>query len=168
MKEAIFPGSFDPFTLGHLNVLESALTLFDKVTIAIGKNSTKKGLFDINERLEIINESISQLKAQGKQIDVCVYEGMTAELCKQTNINFLVRGLRVSSDFEFENVIAQANQKINPNVSTIFIPASGEYAFISSTVVRDVLHSGGDAKIFMAPGVDIRKYFNKKIVQKHD
>lgn len=154
MRTAIFPGSFDPFTVGHYDVLESALRLFDKVIIAVGYNSSKQGFFSPQTRIEIIQEATKSLH----NIEVCSYTDLTIELCNQLGVKYIVRGLRTTTDFELESVIAQANKKMAPHVSTIFIPASQEYSFISSTVVRDVLLHGGDASLFLPEGIDIKKY----------
>lgn len=151
MRTAIFPGSFDPFTVGHYDVLESALKLFDKVIIAVGYNSSKKGFFCPSTRVEIIKQATKELN----NVEVCTYNSLTIDLCKELGVNYIVRGLRTTTDFEGESVIAQANKKMAPEVSTIFIPASQEFSFISSTVVRDVLVHGGDASLFLPKGVNV-------------
>lgn len=149
MKTAVFPGSFDPFTLGHLDVLQSAMRLFDKVIVAVGYNLQKGGLFTVEERVEIIRSSVKGM--EGVQIES--YQGLTIDFCKRMNAAFIVRGLRTTTDFELERVIAQANKKMSPNITTVFIPSGHEYSFITSTVVRDVLINGGDVSAFMADGV---------------
>ena len=154
MQSAIFPGSFGPFTVGHYDVLISALNLFDKVVIAVGSNSSKKGFFPPATRVQIIKDATKHLK----NVEVVCYTDLTIDLCRNLGINFIIRGLRTTTDFELESVIAQANKKMAPDVNTIFIPACQEYSFISSTVVRDVLVHGGDAKMFIPQGVDIKKY----------
>lgn len=161
IKTAIFPGSFDPFTLGHLDVLSSALTLFDKIIIAVGYNHTKKGFFKPETRVEIIKETISKASLPLERIDVMAYEGLTIDFCRKQGASFIIRGLRTTTDFELESVIAQANKKMDTSISTIFIPASGDYSFISSTVVRDVLINGGDVSSFMQEGIDLTKYLEK-------
>ncbi len=156
MDKAIFPGSFDPFTIGHMDVLHSALQLFDSIIIAVGCNSMKKGLFDTNTRVSIIEDAIAA--AGLSNVSVCTYSNLTIDFCREIGVNCIVRGLRTTTDFEFENVIAQANKKIAPEISTIFIPASGEYSFISSTVVRDIILHKGDVSDFLPKGVEIGKY----------
>ncbi len=154
MKTAVFPGSFDPFTLGHLDVLQSALMLFDKVVIAVGHNVQKKGFFSIDDRIDIIKNATKELT----NVEVCSYTGLTIDFCKKMGITFIIRGLRTTTDFELERVVAQANSKMAPEILTVFIPSGYQYSFISSTVVRDVLINGGDASSFMPVQIDISKY----------
>lgn len=155
MRTAIFPGSFDPFTLGHMDVLKSALQLFDKVIVAVGYNSNKNGGFFAPEtRVEIIKKATEGMD----NIEVCSYTGMTVNIAREKGASCIVRGLRTTTDFELESVIAQANKKMAPDIQSIFIPSSHEYSFISSTVVRDVLINGGDASYFLPKGIDINDY----------
>lgn len=158
MRKAIFPGSFDPFTLGHLDVVTSALRIFDEVIIAIGYNSAKKGFFNLENRIRIIEASVAPLRATGHQIRICQYNGLTIDLCEREGVYTLIRGLRTTADFEQETIIAQANKKLNPDVETVFIPASQRSSFLSSTVVRDVLLHHGDTSIFVAPGINLEDY----------
>lgn len=157
MKTAVFPGSFDPFTLGHMDVLRSALMLFDKVVIAVGNNVQKNGFFTIEERIGIIKSATVNMS----NVEVYSYTGLTIDFCKKMNIKFIVRGLRTTTDFELERVVAQANSKMAYDILTVFIPAGHEYSFISSTVVRDVLLNGGDASSFMPEGINISEYTKK-------
>ena len=154
MKTALFPGSFDPFTLGHMDILRSALTMFDKVIVAVGCNSAKSGFFCPDLRVRIIEDAVAGLD----NVEVCSYRGLTVEFCRQKGVNCIIRGLRTTTDFEMESVIAQANRKMAPEIQSIFIPSGHEYSFISSTVVRDVLNNGGSAKCFLPKNVDIDKY----------
>lgn len=154
MKIAVFPGSFDPFTLGHLDVLKSALKLFDKIIVAVGYNVKKSGLLTTEERLRIMSESVKGLD----KVEVASYKGLTIDYCNKIGARFIIRGLRTTTDFELERVIAQANTKMSPNISTVFIPSGHDYSFISSTVVRDVLVNGGDISAFMVEGVTIEHY----------
>ena len=154
MKTALFPGSFDPFTLGHLDVLQSALKLFDNVIVAVGYNHTKKGFFPPEIRTQIIKDAVKDMP----NVSVCSFEGLTVDFCKKVGAGCIIRGIRTTTDFELESVVAQANKKMAPEVSSIFIPSSHEYSFISSTVVRDVLINGGDARCFLPKNVDIEKY----------
>lgn len=157
MKIAVFPGSFDPFTLGHLDVLNSALKLFDRVIIAVGRNGSKNGFFTTDQRVEIIKEATAGMS----NVEVCSFEGLTVDICREKGACCIVRGLRTTTDFDLESVVAQANKKMAPEISSIFIPSSHEYSFISSTVVRDVLVNGGDARCFLPKGVNLEKYLKK-------
>ncbi|MCF0164833.1 MAG: pantetheine-phosphate adenylyltransferase [Bacteroidales bacterium] len=154
---ALFPGSFDPFTLGHLDVLKSALLLFDKVIIAVGYNSNKSGFLPPEKRVEIIKKAVEGIP----NVEVCSFMGLTVDFCREKKASIIVRGLRTTTDFELESVIAQANRKMAPEISSIFIPSGHEYSFISSTVVRDVLANGGDAKCFLPSNINIKDYMSK-------
>ena len=158
MRTAIFPGSFDPFTVGHFDVLESALQLFDKIIVAVGYNSSKKGFLPPETRVEIIKQAVAHLP----NVEVCTYSGLTIDACRQMGVKHIIRGLRTTTDFEMESVIAQANKKMAPDISTVFIPACQEYSFISSTVVRDILIHKGDASQFRPAGVEIEKYLAER------
>ena len=160
MRTAIFPGSFDPFTIGHYDVLISALKLFDKVIIAVGYNSSKSGYFSPCTRVKIIEDAIKGLE----HVEVCTYSELTIDLCKRLGVNYIVRGLRTTTDFELESVIAQANKKMAPDILTSYIPASQEYSFVSSTVARDVIIHQGNAELFMPKGVNIQKYIKAGMV----
>lgn len=160
MRIALFPGSFDPFTIGHKDVVLASLELFDKVIIAVGYNSSKKGLLSTEGRLVIIEESIADLKANGSNIEVISYTGLTVDACRKANARFIIRGVRTTADFEMESVIAQANKRLCPEISTVFLNASNENSFVSSTIVRDIVLNGGDPSEFMSPGADIYKYLN--------
>jgi len=151
MKKAVFPGSFDPFTRGHLDVLQSSLRVFDKVVVAVGYNVSKSGLFTVEERLSIIGESVAGME----NVEIQSYTGLTIDFCNNIGAEFIIRGIRSTTDFDFEQVIAQANAKMSPNIQTVFIPSSAEFSFITSTVVRDVLLNGGDAQLFLVKGVDV-------------
>ena len=151
---AVFPGSFDPFTLGHLDVLRSALRLFDGVVVAVGYNVQKLGLFTPEARVEMIKIAT----ANYPNVTVESYTGLTVDFCRSKNIPFIIRGLRTTTDFELEQVIAQANNKMAPEVITVFIPAGAELSFISSTVVRDVLLNGGDVQRFIPKGIDLNNF----------
>jgi pantetheine-phosphate adenylyltransferase len=158
IRKAVFPGSFDPFTKGHLDVLKSSLRVFDNIVVAVGYNTSKSGLFTIDERIEIIKESVAGLEG----VEVESYTGLTIDFCNSCNAGFIIRGIRSTTDFDFEQVIAQANYKMSPNIQTVFIPSSAECSFITSTVVRDVLLNGGDAQMFLVKGVDISKRLSLK------
>jgi pantetheine-phosphate adenylyltransferase len=142
---AIFPGSFDPITKGHENIVRRALPLFDKIVIAVGHNADKKSFFSIEKRVDFIKKTF----ADTPNIIVEPYDGLTVDFAKKHNANFLLRGLRNSTDFEFERNIASVNKELLPGLETVFINTELAYSHISSTVVRDVLRHGGDATSFL-------------------
>lgn len=137
---AVFPGSFDPITLGHIDIIERALPLFDKIIISIGKNSQKQGFFTLEQRINWLQE----LFMHEAKIEIDFYEGLTVNYCTSKNANFILRGLRSAADYEYEKVIAQTNRTLNQNIDTIFIVSNPEFSFISSTIVKEVLKHGGD------------------------
>ncbi len=139
-KIALFPGSFDPITLGHVSVIRRAMPLFDKIIIAIGKNSEKKQMFPLKKRKAWIEEVFRH----DPSIEVQTYTGLTVDFCKRVNARFILRGLRTSADFEFERSIGQINRRLYPDIDTVFILTEPEYTPISSSVVRDVYRHGGD------------------------
>jgi pantetheine-phosphate adenylyltransferase len=150
-KIAVFPGSFDPFTKGHENVISRALPLFDKIYIAIGHNSEKKSFFTLERRLKMIGD----LYKDDPRIVLDYYEGLTVDYCKKVNAQYLLRGLRTAADFEYERAIAQINRKMNPEVETVFILAVPEYTPVNSTIIREILKHGGDATQFLPDRMDI-------------
>ena len=147
--KALFPGSFDPFTAGHLNILTRALGMFDEVVVAVGVNQDKRGLFSNEQKLDIIHQAIDSLE----NVEVTAYDGLTVEICRQLGIRHLVRGVRNMIDFENERAIADANRRIAPEIETIIIPTAQEYAHISSSAVRDLLRHNGDTSLFLPDGV---------------
>ena len=151
-KTAIFPGSFDPITLGHESVIRRALPLFDEIIVAIGINSEKKGFFSIEKR----EKWIRQVFANESKIKVKRYEGLTVEFCKKERAQYILRGLRTSADFEFERVIAQMNKSMVNAIETVFLLTTPELSAITSTVVRDIIKHGGDASQFVPKGIRLR------------
>jgi len=139
MRRAIFPGSFDPITLGHVDIINRALPLFDEIVIAIGINADKKYMFSLEERIEFIEKNYEN----EPKISVKTYSGLTMEFCKEIDAHFILRGLRNPADFEFEKAIAQTNRKLS-GIETVFLLTSAATAFISSSIVRDVHRHGGD------------------------
>lgn len=146
---ALFPGSFDPITLGHLDIIERALPLFDEIQIAVGKNTEKKYLFSLEQRVAWIEKTF----AHEPKVRVITYEGLTVDFAQKQGVNFLLRGLRNPADFEFEKAIAQANREMVPQLETVFLLTSARYAYISSSIVRDVYTHGGDFKRFVPSSV---------------
>ncbi len=139
MRRAVFPGSFDPITLGHYDIIERGLTLFDEIILAIGVNSEKKYMFSLEERKQFMEEAFKN----EPKIKVITYKGLTVEFCKKQNANFILRGLRNPGDFEFEKAIAHTNRKMS-DIETVFLLTSSGKSFISSSIVRDVIRNGGD------------------------
>ena len=139
MKKAVFPGSFDPLTLGHCDIINKSLDLFDEIIIAIGENSDKKNMFSMDDRKKFIHD---EFKNQEK-LKILTYDGLTVNFCKKIDANFIVRGLRNPSDFEFEKTIAQTNKKLT-GIETVFFLTSLETAYISSSIVKEVIINKGD------------------------
>lgn len=141
----LFPGSFDPITLGHVNIINRALGLFDKLVIGIGTNSSKQPMFSLEQR----KEWILSVYAHEPKIEVLSYEGLTVDFCRSINAQFILRGIRFVSDFEYERAIADMNHSLAPEIESIFLTSAAEHSSISSTLVRDVIRNGGDARQFL-------------------
>lgn len=150
MKKAVFPGSFDPFTLGHLDILNRSLLLFDEIIVGVGKNINKKTMFSEKQRVSFIKECF---KNESK-IKVESYEGLTIDFCKKSGANFIVRGIRNNGDFEFEKAIARTNRKLS-KIETIFLLTSAKTSFISSGIVRELIVNNGDYKLLVPKSVII-------------
>ena len=148
MRRAIFPGSFDPITLGHVDIVNRALPLFDEIIIAIGVNADKKYMFSLEERVNFIQENYKN----EPKIKVTTYSGLTTDYCQEMDVDFILRGLRNPADFEFEKAIAQTNRKLS-NIETVFLLTSADTSFISSSIVRDVYRHGGDISGFVPKSV---------------
>jgi len=139
MKKAVFPGSFDPLTLGHCDIIKKSLNLFDEIVLAIGVNSNKENMFSIDQRKKFINDEFTNQE----KIKISTYEGLTVDFCKTINADFIVRGLRNPADFEFEKTIAQTNKKLT-GIETVFFLTSPETAYISSSIVREIIANKGE------------------------
>ena len=150
-RTALFPGSFDPFTAGHLNILKRALTMFDEVIVAAGINQDKPGYFDTAKRLEIIRKATAGMEG----VRVISYDNLTIDTCRSLGVHHIVRGVRNMIDFETERSIADANRRLAPDIETIIIPTAQEFAHISSSAVRDILRHGGDISAFIPAGVEL-------------
>ncbi len=148
-KTAVFPGSFDPITLGHENIVKRALPLFDHIIIAIGKNSEKKNLFSLENRINWLREVF----AEHPKVSVEAYSGLTVDFCKEKGANFILRGLRTSADFEFERTVGQVNKRLYPDIETVFLLTTPEYTSITSSIVRDVYKNGGDVSMFIPENI---------------
>ena len=139
MKKAVFPGSFDPLTLGHCDIINKSLNLFDEIILAIGVNSTKENMFSVDQRKKFINDEF----VNEEKIKILTYDGLTVDFCKTINADFIVRGLRNPADFEFEKTIAQTNKKLT-GIETVFFLTSPETAYISSSIVREIIANKGE------------------------
>jgi pantetheine-phosphate adenylyltransferase len=152
MKVAVFPGSFDPITLGHYDIIKRGSTLFDKIIIAIGVNAEKKYMFPLEERKRFIEEAFKD----SPNIEVITYEGLTIDLCKKVGAKFILRGLRNPADFEFEKAIAHTNRLLS-KIETVFLLTAAQTSYISSSIVRDVLRHGGDYTKLVPDAVRVNK-----------
>ncbi len=150
-KIAVFPGSFDPITKGHEDIIRRAIPLFDKIIVAIGQNQDKKVRFSIEKRLEFLKTVFKSYPS----IEIEKYSGLTVDYCKKVGAKYILRGLRTSADFEFERSIAQVNKKLHPEIETVFFLTLPEYTALNSSVVRDILQHGGDPSLFIPEGLNI-------------
>lgn len=139
-KIAVFPGSFDPVTLGHINIIERALPLFDQIIIGIGHNSTKSGFFSLEQRVNWLQE----IFLHEKKVQIHAYEGLTIDFCRRNHAQFLLRGLRSTADYNYELAIAQTNKSLAPEIETYFLMSDPAHAHINSSIVREVYKNGGD------------------------
>ncbi len=150
---AIFPGSFDPITLGHKSIVLRALPIFDKIYVAVGVNSEKSTMFPLESRLKWA----SNVFAAYPNVIVKSYEGLTADFCKKVRATFIIRGLRGGGDFEYENMIGHANKRLHPELETIFLLTESELVGISSSVVKDIFKNGGDVSKFIPEEVNLSR-----------
>lgn len=150
-KTAVFPGSFDPVTLGHVSVIKRAVPLFDKIIIGIGVNSEKKNMYSLEQRILWIN---AIFESEPKVV-VDSYSGLTIDFCRQKNAHYILRGLRTSADFEFERGIGQINKMLDDGIETIFLLTEARYTPISSSIVRDVIRNGGNVSGMIPDKVDL-------------
>lgn len=157
MRIGIYPGSFDPLTKGHLDIIERATGLCDKLIVAVAKNSAKKALFSEEERIEIINNCCKNIE----NVEVATFEGLLVDYCKKEGVSFIVRGLRSTTDFEYEYSIATANRNLAPEIETVFFMTKGEYFFISSNIVKEIASYEGDITTL------VPQFVVKKLQQKY-
>lgn len=151
MRICLFPGTFDPVTLGHIDIIDRALPLFDKFIIGIGRNSNKEPMFSEEKRLAWLRE----IYKENKKVEALAYDGLTVECCKKVGANFILRGIRYVNDFEYEKAIADMNRSLDHNVETIFLTCLPQFTSIASTLVRDVIRNGGNATEFLPPQVSL-------------
>ena len=150
MKKAVFPGSFDPITIGHVDIVKRGIKVFDEIIIAIGDNTDKKYMFPKEKRVEFVKQTFNNYD----NIKIESYDGLTVDFCKKNNIEFMIRGLRNPADFEFEKSIALTNRKMT-EIETIFLLTSPENSFISSIIVRELIRNNGDYKLFIPKGITL-------------
>lgn len=155
---AIFPGSFDPFTRGHESIVVRALPLFEKITIAIGVNSSKAGFFSIEERIELIKSVF----AHEPKVEVEAYKGLTVDYCKNKKVSHMLRGIRTAADFEYERAVAQMNKSMLPEVESVFLLTTPELTPVNSTIVRDIMRYGGDVEQFLPKGMDVKSVLDRR------
>ena len=150
MKKAIFPGSFDPITIGHVDIIKRAMKVFDEIIIAVGNNTDKKYMFTKEKRVEFVKQTFNNYDS----VKIESYNGLTVNFCKKNNTKFMIRGLRNPADFEFEKSIALTNRKMT-DIETIFFLTSPENSFVSSSIVRDLIRNSGDYKLFIPKGITL-------------
>ena len=153
----LFPGTFDPLTLGHTDIIDRALPLFDKLVIGIGRNSNKKPMFSEKQRLKWVKE----IYKNNPKVEALAYDGLTVDCCRKAGATFILRGIRYVNDFEYEKAIADMNRSIDEKIETIFLTCLPQYTSVASTLVRDVLRNGGDVSQFL-PDVVKRSIMGKK------
>lgn len=146
---ALFPGTFDPITIGHLDIIHRALPLFDKLVIGIGRNVNKTAMFSEEQRMKWIRD----IFGDNPRVNVVVYEGLTVECCRKVGANFIVRGIRYVNDFEYEKAIADMNRSLDRDIETVFLTCLPQYTSVASTLVRDVIRNGGNARQFLPDAV---------------
>lgn len=152
MRKAIFPGSFDPITLGHEDIIRRGITLFDEIVIAIGINAEKKYMFSLEERKKFLEETFKD----EPKVSIITYEGLTIDLCKKIKANFILRGLRNPADFEFEKAIAHTNRRMS-KIETVFLLTAAKTSYISSSIVRDVIRNHGEYELLVPDAVRLKK-----------
>lgn len=152
MRKAVFPGSFDPITLGHFDIIKRGISLFDEVVVAIGINADKKYMFSLEDRKRFIEQAFKD----EPKVSVVTYEGLTIDLCKKLEAKFILRGLRNPADFEFEKAIAHTNRKLS-KIETVFLLTASNTSYISSSIVRDVIRNNGDYTVLVPESVVVKK-----------
>ena len=145
MNICLFPGTFDPITLGHTDIINRAIPLFDKIIVGIGRNNNKKPMYSEAQRLDWIAE----IYKQEPKVEGAIYEGLTIDYCKKVGAHYILRGIRYVSDFEYEKTIADANRTLDSSIETYFLTGEPKYTSVASTIVRDIIRNGGDASFFL-------------------
>ncbi len=152
LKIAVFPGSFDPITVGHESIIKRAIPLFDKIIVVIGINADKKCMFSLEQRIIWLQETFHNCPT----IEITSHQGLTVDFCKSVGAEYILRGLRTSADFEFERSIGQTNKAIYPEIDTVFMLTLPEHTFINSSIVRDIFRNGGDVSNFIPENINLR------------
>ena len=157
MRICLFPGTFDPVTLGHTDIIDRALPLFDKIIVGIGRNINKTPMFSDQQRIDWLNE----IYADNENVQAVLYDGLTVNCCKEVGANFILRGIRYVNDFEYEKAIADMNRSLADNIETVFLTCLPQFTSVASTLVRDVLRNGGDVSAFLPKAVNksIKKFY---------
>ncbi|MFN4006107.1 MAG: pantetheine-phosphate adenylyltransferase [Chitinophagaceae bacterium] len=145
MRICLFPGTFDPITLGHIDIIERALPLFDKIIVGIGANAAKTPMFSAEQRADWVQ----QIFANEPKVEAATYDGLTVNYCQSIGASFILRGIRFVSDFEYEKMIADANRTLDRHIETVFLTGEPKYTSVASTIVRDIIKNGGDASPFL-------------------
>jgi pantetheine-phosphate adenylyltransferase len=153
-KIAVFPGSFDPFTIGHEGIVRRALVLFDEIIVAVGANALKKSYYSLEAKEEMIGKVFSD----EPRVRVEHFEGLTVDFCRKKGSAFLLRGIRTAADFEFERAIAQVNKVLASDIESVLLLTAPEHSHINSTIVRDIIRSGGDASMFVPAAINLKDY----------
>lgn len=156
-KIAVFPGTFDPFTMGHESILKRALPLFDRIVVMLGHNSEKKTMFSLSDRKAMIE----RLYENEPKIEVASFDGLTIDFCHRMGASYILRGLRTESDFEYERAIAHVNNRLDDQIETVFFATLPEYSIVSSSMAREILSHHGDASRFLPPKMDIKELLEK-------
>ena len=156
-KVAVFPGSFDPFTVGHESIVLRGLKLFDKIVVAVGQNTSKNNLFSFDQRMRMLQDIFQD----EPRVEIVTFEGLTVDFCKKINAKFILRGLRTSADFEFERAIGQVNKMLNNELETVFLLTSTNHTPITSTIVREIIKNEGDVSQLVPTALDIKKYLKE-------
>jgi len=149
MRICLFPGTFDPVTLGHIDIIDRALPLFDKIYVGIGINGIKNPMFSAEQRMQWFKE----IYKNDQRVECAIYQGLTVQFCKKINAQFILRGIRFVSDFEYEKTIADANRTLDRSIETVFLTGEPKYTSVASTIVRDILRNDGDASPFLPKAV---------------
>jgi pantetheine-phosphate adenylyltransferase len=155
----LFPGTFDPVTLGHIDIIDRAIPLFDKIYVGIGINSAKNPMFSAEQRMEWFKE----IYKNEPKVESVVYDGLTVNYCREIGATFILRGIRYVSDFEYEKTIADANRTLDKNIETIFLTGEPKYTSVASTIVRDIIRNGGNASLFLPEAVNLSLQHQQKI-----